>query len=397
MIVLLPFLYQYKGPFNGISFGEFLLVPFILYYLVMKRSYKIALNKYDGYYIYVFVAIFLTFFALPQEHFNINDFLTTFLRIIYYCVLICIAYGKVDIKFAMKVALISSAVFSAYAVLQFVTYKLTGNILPTVIDPNWVNSSEAGIRLDYDLYYKWTYRSSSLFLEPSYFAAFASVGLSAGLFFFNKEKIAFYLSLLITAGMIASTSSAALVILIIVWGLFFYYNFVNKKISIRTLLIGIVFLLFAVVLLSSSMATVLLERTASGASFNNRIIRGVQISETLSPYQYIFGVGINNLGSFVKYHNIATIYDEIGMENYASSLIGTLLSSGLITLFFYVRHYFRMWTNKNNDTLSRSLIMIFTFLSIIEMNSFSYRSAFFLILIFNMHYAINENKKRNSL
>ena len=157
LIVLLPFLYQYKGPFNGISFGEFLLVPFILYYLVMKRSYKIALNKYDGYYIYVFVAIFLTFFALPQEHFNINDFLTTFLRIIYYCVLICIAYGKVDIKFAMKVALISSAVFSSYAVLQFVTYKLTGNILPTVIDPNWVNSSEAGIRLDYDLYYKWTY------------------------------------------------------------------------------------------------------------------------------------------------------------------------------------------------------------------------------------------------
>ena len=48
VIVLLPFLYQYKGIGNVISFGELLLFPFIFIYLLfMKKNKKNICLTYE--------------------------------------------------------------------------------------------------------------------------------------------------------------------------------------------------------------------------------------------------------------------------------------------------------------------------------------------------------------
>ena len=37
-VSLLPFLYQYKSPINTVSFGEFILIPFLLFYTIHKKN-----------------------------------------------------------------------------------------------------------------------------------------------------------------------------------------------------------------------------------------------------------------------------------------------------------------------------------------------------------------------
>lgn len=383
LVVLLPFLYQYKSPISNISFGEFILIPFMVYYLIIDLRKKINFSPFNGMYTYWGIALLMTLFAMLQPHFQILAFNTVFIRIVYYSILIYVSYKHINIEYALNVAEILAVFFSIYAVIQFVVHSVNGTILPTIINSSWVFESEAGIRLNYTEYYRWTYRSSSLFLEPSYFAAFCSVGLCYSVFSSEKSKLHFVFSLLITLGLVVSTSSAGLFIIIIVWGLYFFITFFKngKKMTYKSFFVTLLFLIFSFYVFNSSMATTLLERTATGGSFSNRITRGFIIADYLNFFQKIVGVGINNLGNFVQNHNIITKYDEVGMLNYASSMIGTYLCSGVITLFFYLRFFIKSWRNRNNDIISKSLILILLFLSAIEMNSYTYRFAFFVIFI----------------
>ena len=393
LVVLLPFLYQYKSPVSSISFGEFVLAPITLFFFLSEFRGKIRYSPFNGMYAYFGIALLMTLFAAGQTHFSITSFLSVLLRIIYYGILIYIAYKHFNVEFAIKIAINSAILFSIYAILQFTVHKFSGIILPTIINKAWVFEPEAGLRLDYELYYQWTYRSSSLFLEPSYFAAFCSVGLSALLFVADENKSSFIKSLIVTLGLIVSTSSAGLVILIINWSGYFYKIYLKSKrmIRFRELIITLVFIVFAIYVFGSSMAETLIARTATGGSFGQRVMRGVIISEYLSPYQKLVGVGINNLGDFVRYNGIVTRYDEgPSMLNYSSSLIGTYLCSGIVTLLFYLRFYIKSWLNKNNNEFSRLLILTLFFLSMIEMNSYTYRFAFFAIFIFAWQRHISE-------
>ena len=327
----------------------------------------------------------MTLFAAIHPHFSFSSFITVFLRIIYYSILIYVAYQHFNIDYALKIAINLAILFSLYALLQFTVHRFSGIILPTVINKAWVFEAEAGLRLDYESYYRWTYRSSSLFLEPSYFAAFCSVGLSSSLFSLEENKNNFFKSLIISLGIVVSTSSAGLVILIINWFAYFYKMYFKSKrrITYKALLITITFVGFAIYVFSSSLAETLLARTATGGSFGQRVMRGFIISEHMNFQQKLIGVGINNLGDFVKYNGIITKYDEgPSMLNYASSMIGTYICSGIITLLFYLRFYIKSWFKKNNDVLSRVLILTLLFLSMIEMNSYTYRFAYFVIFIF---------------
>ena len=385
LVVLLPFLYQYKSPVSSISFGEFVLVPLALFFLFIDFKGTIRYLPFNGMYTYFGIALLMTLFAAIQPHFSFSSFITVFLRIIYYSILIYVAYQHFNIDYALKIAINLAILFSLYALLQFTVHRFSGIILPTVIFKAWVFEAEAGLRLDYESYYRWTYRSSSLFLEPSYFAAFCSVGLSSSLFSLEENKNNFFKSLIISLGIVVSTSSAGLVILIINWFAYFYKMYFKSKrrITYKALLITITFVGFAIYVFSSSLAETLLARTATGGSFGQRVMRGFIISEHMNFQQKLIGVGINNLGDFVKYNGIITKYDEgPSMLNYASSMIGTYICSGIITLLFYLRFYIKSWFKKNNDVLSRVLILTLLFLSMIEMNSYTYRFAYFVIFIF---------------
>lgn len=384
-VALLPFLYQYKSPISVISLGEFILIPFLIYFILMESKRKIKLSYFNGMYTYWLIVLVMTVFASIQPHFSFESAFTVFIRIIYYSFLIYVSYKNFNVEYALNVVTFFSVFFSIYAVIQFSMYHINRTILPTVINASWVFEAERGIRLDYANYYRWIYRPSSLFLEPSYFATFCSVGLTYSVFLANKSMKMFCNALIITFGLVISASSAGLFILILNWFGYFYnicFKFKNK-INVKTIFITLVFIVFAIYIFKSSVSDTLLARTASGGSFNQRITRTFLISKYMNVYQQIVGIGLNNLENYVKYNGINTKYDEgEKMLNYASSMIGTYVCSGFITLIFYIRFYFKSWFSQYNDYFSRLILVTLLFFSFIEMNSYTYRFAFLVIFLF---------------
>lgn len=385
---LLPFLYQYKSPIPYVSFGEFILIPYILYFVVQKKNH-LQINKeaFNGVFLYFLCAIICSIIASVHSYFNYGSFVTVCIRIVFYSLLIWSSYDKMNVKFGLLTVQYASALFAIYALIQFIAYKKGMGYLSTVIRTDWIFVPERGIRLDYERYFKYTFRPSSLFLEPSYYAMFSGVGLTFSLFG-NLYKIKdIVIAVIITIGLVVSTSSAGFIIIIICWGMFFYKRILtsSKCINIKHIVLAIGLILIGYMLFTSSLSETLIKRTATGGSFNNRITRGWIIGESLNYFQLLFGVGINNLGNYVIYNDIRTPYDESDL-NYTSSLIGTMLSSGLITLFFFLDFYYKAWKNKNNCILSKMLICIIFVLSTFEAISFSYRFVFYTLFIISIQY-----------
>lgn len=395
LIVLLPFLYQYRSPVGAVSLGEFLLLPIMLLLLTKNIKKTVKYKPFNGLYTYMIIAVLTSMVSSVQTFFSYSEFSTILFRIIYYSVLIYIAYDNCDVDYGLHIAEYSAIIFSLYAMLQFIVHSIYGTILPTVINTNWVFSPEIGLRINYDLYYKYTYRASSLFLEPSYFSLFSGLGLTSSLFNIKKKKENIIGALIITLGIIVSASSAGLMLIVINWFFYFVYSYVGKKkkFTYKTLLITLVFMTFAVYVFSSSMSTTLLTRTASGGSFNNRVTRGFIIAKDMNLFQQTFGVGINNLENFVKFKSISTLYDEVNL-NYVSSLIGTYICSGIITLICYIRFYIKSWISKFNNAISRVLIPSLFFISAVEMNSYSYRFAFYVIFILGMQRKVQQTMEK---
>lgn len=390
LVSLLPFLYQYKSPIASISFGEAILMPFIIYYFFKIINFTFKKDMFNGLYIYFLTAFICGIIASIQEYFSYGDFITKAARLVYYALLIYVCYYNYNFKLGLKVITFFAIFFSGYAILQFVVHLISGNILSTVINPNWVFSAEAGGRLDYEKYYKWLYRSSSLFLEPGYYVSYCAPALVTLLFYnkINVKKI--IMALLITVGFLVSTSSAGLVILLISWGMFILNYMFSKsyKIKINRLLLGIVIAIILVFLIISPLADTVLKRTSTGGSFNNRITRTYILLSNTNLFQKIFGVGINNVTNFVKFEKVYTQYDETSLE-YVSTYLGTFLCSGIITFIFYNLYFIKTY-KKNKNMFARTLILIFLFLNIIGNISFSSSFAYYAILIFAIQKAYLE-------
>lgn len=387
-IVLLPFLYQYKSPISVISLGELILIPFIGFYLINFKWDRVRYHCYNGYYLYIFAVILASIMASINGYYRISEFTTVLVRIIYYSLLILVSLKKFDINEGLKLVRFFSVIFSVYVVIQYIMYKSMGVTLPTVLNPNWVFSAESGNRTNYSEYYRFIYRPSSLFLEPSYYALFAGVGLSSALFNENyrqqKKQSGLVMGVIITVGMVVSTSSAALLLIIVNWFAYLYKMFCieRRRVTRSKLLLVTLLCVFMIALFKSPLAVTLLTRTKGGGSFSNRITRGFILAKSMNFYQILFGVGINNIEGFMHYNSIVTIYDE-GNLNYVSSMIGTYLCSGVFAFIFYIRVFLLSYT-KSNHLLGKILTISFFLFNFIEANSYSYRFAFFMIFILNV-------------
>ena len=155
LIILLPFLYQYKSPINSISFGEMILIPFIIIFLLKDYNAKIIIKKFNWLYIYLGLAVVTSVITSISEYFSYKEFLTVFLRIIYYSLLIYVAYNNFEVEFGYKCFRKIALFFTFYLFFQYFFYKKLGIILPTVVNKNWVFAPERGPRLDYSIYYQY--------------------------------------------------------------------------------------------------------------------------------------------------------------------------------------------------------------------------------------------------
>lgn len=383
LVVLLPLLYQYKSPISAISFGEFILIPFMIYFLLKNISTNVRYKDFKGLYTYLFLVLVFNTFASFQSYYDYKESITVIARIFFYAILVYISYNNFDFEYGIKILIYTTTFCCIYIMLQVVAHYTIDVYLPTIINPDWVFAAEeSGNRLDYEKYYRWTYRPSSLFLEPGYFVSFSAPALLALLHFKKINNKNFLVSLIITVGLVLSTASSAIVVLALAWGFLILKNLFKEdgKVNKNILIMIIAIIVFFVILLLSPISTTLIKRTMTGGSFNNRITRTIILFQNTDFVQKITGVGLNNIANWCEEDGISTEYDEKDL-NFVSSYIGTLLLSGVVVFVFYNRFFIKMFC-ENKQLLIRLMILVFLFFNLIGNIIFSYKFAFYTILIF---------------
>lgn len=383
VIVLLPFLYQYKGIGNVISFGELLLFPFIFIYLLfMKKNKKKICLTYEL--LFYFTIIILSVIISFNDYFSYADFITIFARMIFYYIVCQIAKNHFKINFVIDFYSKIVFLFSFYLIIQYIVYKCTGNYLPRYISSNLLFPPEKNARVLTD-YYKWIFRPSSLFLEPGYFTLFCIPYIC--LLFFNLKKNIFkkFEHIVVLFALFLSGSSAAIVSISII--IFLYFNYFLKKHGLKKglniIISSIMALIILLFVINNFKNNNIIERTMNGASFNNRVTRGIIVYKEMNPINQLIGVGINNLGNYMKYNSINTKFDEANL-NYCSSIIQIITNCGLLGFVFFILYLKEIWQISKNNICSKILFIMLLFLMSYENILFSYRFCFIYAFLFNL-------------
>lgn len=379
LIVLLPFLYQYKG-YVYISLGELLLLPFIFYFFINEtkiKSYKYKSKEY----LFYFYIIFSSSFCLLFEYFKINDALTLSLRMVYYALLLKEATCHFNWKSVSKIYENIVFFFSLYLILQVIYNNLTNRYLPIYIKYDWLFPPEQRAK-DLIEYYRWSFRASSLFLEPSYYALYCMPFLCIKILKENKTIQDNIKLIVVTFANFLSGANSGIIGIVILFFYFIFYKLKKSKIG-KLSYIVMFFLTISFIILFyfwDFKSGGILERIQKGGSLNQRVIRGIIIFKELGLFHKIFGLGINNVEAYMLKNSITTPFDEL-LLNYMCSFLQTLNFSGIVGFIFLLNYIFAIWKKIKNNLISRGIFLILIFIMSYEAILFSYRFAFLFIIM----------------
>lgn len=380
LVFLLPFLYQYRGVIDQLSLGETLLSPFIALYLV--NDTLSGKNKYNIFLLlFYLVTIITTLICGFNDYFSVADASTVLIRLFYYGFLICVARNHLDARFGMKVYKVFAVMLAVYLIVQYFYNMITEDFLPIYLKYEWQFPPETRPKR-LSNYYVFTFRPSSLFLEPSYFALYI---LPAVLMYFvdsKKKTVKEYIIIAILCVSVvmsqATSGVAGLGIIILVF--LFGRNDINRtRDTIVKILTVILVVVTVFIYINKSADSVLMHRVETGGSFDNRITRGWLVFNELSDIHQLFGVGVNELEPYVNYYDLSTEFDEYNL-NYCCTMLQTLNFSGILgflSLIFYLVSL--KMTLKSR--ISSGLFWILVFIMCYESIMFTYRFAFYLMLI----------------
>lgn len=342
-VALIPFLHQYGTPFSGVRFLDMVFALFFFYYIAKGDLFKERpKGAYRGYYIYIAIILFLSFIVAFCKWFDFYRFAVAAFHIVFYAAVVFVAYERFSTKIAMRVAVPLSVVFGSYLIIQWLAKTIFGIYLPTSLFPDFIYGSELhGFRLDYISYYeRFMFRPSSLFLEPAHFSYFVAVPLAYMLGVMRTNWKTIIGAMIITVALVLSTSSSGLLVLVICWAFFFSKsmskNDCGKTVVNPLVILGGILLIAAVIgLLMSPLSADLFARALDGGSVSTRIIRGFLIFSQMGTFEQLFGVGINNLTSYIECFGVYTPYDEAILE-YLSGFNSCFVYSGIFGLLAFL-------------------------------------------------------------
>lgn len=408
-IVFLPFLYQYRGIGSTISFGE-IIVAIVVIIALWRDEFKIwHTDKFLlGFYI---VSVITTLVCCRLEYFKFSYSLTVFVRLVFYAFVINVARKHFNLQYVARIYCLSVLLFSIYLLLQSLFHMISGGYLPIYLRYSWLFPPEARAE-NLASNYRWSFRASSLFLEPGYFTFFSLPSLCLLLFKKNKKKRDVYYMIVIVAAILFSSASAGIGGLIIIFSVYFFKRADNS--SSHSALLRIIVLLVSAVGVGlfftvSETAILTVNRILNGGSSNTRIIRGFIIYAQLPPFHKVFGVGINNLEPFVKANKIVTLFDESNL-NYSATIVQTLNYSGIVGLatlmlyFFHLakrtRSLIKLSKNKKTSFDSGSMVamlLLVGFVVCYESVMFTYRFAFLIIIFESLQRQFRNGNRRMPL
>lgn len=165
---------------------------------------------------------------------------------------------------------------------------------------------------------------------------------------------------------------------------------------------------YGIILYGIETAILTINRIINGRSINTRIVRGFIIFAQLPFFHQIFGVGINNLESYVKANGIMTLFDESNL-NYSATIGQTLDYSGIVGLsalliyFFHLAKRTRSLIKKGRIEISMfesgsmvAMLFLVVFILGYESVMFTYRFAFLIIIFESLQRQFENGIRRES-
>lgn len=391
-IILLPFLYQYKGIGNILSLGELLVGIITIIELLRDRFIFKNINLFllAFYIVSLASTLFCTFF----NYFEIVAALALIIRLLFFALVIIVARKHFNIDSVKEVYTALSFLFSLYLIIQYFFHMTTGGYLPITLNSGWQFPPEARPE-KLAVYYRWFFRASSFFLEPGYFTLYVMPAVC--MLVFKQRKTAFeFISLVTTIiAILFSTASAGLTSLLIIFAVYLFDSADRKSKYKFIIKIAIVFVaVFGIIIFftKADAASLTLGRLKSGGSFSNRITRGLIAFSKLSWINKVVGVGLNNLEPYMLFYGLSTAYDE-GNLNYTATFLQALNYSGIMglcflfayicSLFSYTKKVLAKQSNREHEysyNVLWSILFIIIFIMSFEAMMFSYRFAFYIII-----------------
>lgn len=397
LVILLPFLYLFKGIGSSLSLGEVLLIPFLLVFLLQTLARE-KIGRIDIYLLGLYgVSILTTLFNIGSEYFDLGDAGNVLLRLFFYMIVIMLAREHFNLSAVIQIYITLVAIFSVYLLFQQFWYLFKGAYLPIYLRYSWQFPPEAR-PLSLADYYRFTFRPASLFLEPGYFSFYALPAFCLLLFRTENNVWRMIETFLIAISIFVSTSISGIVGVVLVFIMHQVLPSRGANSYIKKGFIGLIVAFIAVLVVSilSFSTDISYQRIINGGSFGQRISRGVMVFQGFTPFHKVFGIGLNNLGAYMLKNGISTPFDEANL-NYGASIVQTLVFSGILgvlSLVLYMIHITRSAVKsgalKGNvfsigaaayeDGLRISLPVLIIFMLCYESILFTYRFAFLVIL-----------------
>lgn len=388
LIILLPILYQLASPLPGLSLGELLLIPFMLCRIIKQISrsrLKIKIPK--GLVAFYFIPVLTTVFAMINPFFRIEDAITVMVRIVFYFLLILLAEDCLNFGKVINTYFVVAFICALYLYAQVIAHRIIGFDLPIPANYNRWLMSKMAITDTAKYYSHFGFRPASLFTEPSYYADYTMPVIFIILFKKNLDVFSKRLSsasrivyaMLFSLPMLLSTSSLGVVYLCIAWGLFVFSNCSHMKTpkNMKAFMV-IALAVFTVYVVQSEVFAVTIRRITSGSSIGARFYRGFILYGKTNFFQKVFGVGLNNIGNFVRYYGITTVFDEANL-NYTVTLTNRLVATGLIGTIALIYFWIAQFIKKSNAGKAMLLAILISFL--FANGEYTFGFPFFFILL----------------
>ena len=240
-LALYPLLCIYKA-FYRFTIGDVLLMAFLA--IGIMRSQKIdfrvlSIGSFVSYTVFVFV-LNLIFFKTMQLA-AVLPYTLRLVKLIFY-LLSAIISGRAffNTKYFEKALFTTSVVVCVFLFIQYIMYYGTGTVVLGRI-PGLTVYLQEYLELDYETIYSYSFRPSSLFLEPANFCQFMVVPLGLALFSKNTtgKKRMFYI-IIFTLGMLLSTSAQGMLYLAVVYIAYFLRGTRKKSMAAMFITIAII-------------------------------------------------------------------------------------------------------------------------------------------------------------
>ncbi len=309
---------------------NWVLATLLLIINFLSGNFANAFSKRSGetkWFLVILLIGFLGFALNSGNYFSTSLYFNNHATILIFFFSLIVFTAECNTKLFVNTLEVVVVAAAAVAIFQRIQLLLTGSFYVDFFIP--------GLEVSRDLESFTTNRVSSFFTEPAHLAIYL---LPISAILLKQGKILLFG---ITAlGILFSGSTTGFLLLSAI--IFIYL--ISAKVKRIYLFLFAILVGLSAVLIVTYFPDVLLDnvdKLQGSESSDIRLLGPLQHLQLFDPIQWIVGIGLNQLGEFLRSHGIylVTEWGEEVNANYANAIIYMLISYGLIGFIYTIRYF----------------------------------------------------------